>query len=44
MLFGPVGTGGGTVKLCPPLCLTEAQLAEGLDVLEAAFDSGCGGA
>ena len=42
MLFGPVGTGGGTVKLCPPLCLTEAQLREGLDVLEEAFDAVCG--
>ncbi|MGY8639563.1 MAG: aspartate aminotransferase family protein [Verrucomicrobiales bacterium] len=38
MVFGPVGMGGGTVKLCPPLCITEEQLEEGLDVLEAAFD------
>ncbi len=43
MLFGPVGTGGGTVKLCPPLNITEAQLAEGLDVLEEAFDAVCVG-
>ncbi len=43
MLFGPVGTGGGTVKLCPPLCIDEAQLREGLDVLEEAFDAVCGG-
>jgi len=34
LLFGPVGLGGGTVKLCPPLCITEEQLREGLDVLE----------
>ncbi len=43
MLFGPVGTGGGTVKLCPPLCVSEDQLLEGLDVLEAAFDEVCSG-
>lgn len=42
MLFGPVGTGGGTVKLCPPLCIDESQLTEGLDVLEEAFDAVCG--
>jgi 4-aminobutyrate aminotransferase-like enzyme len=39
MLFGPVGLGGGTVKLCPPLCITEEQVEEGLDVLEEAFDA-----
>ncbi|NOY00460.1 MAG: aspartate aminotransferase family protein [Verrucomicrobia bacterium] len=42
MMFGPVGQGGGTVKLCPPLCITEEQLIEGLDVLEEAFDAVCG--
>lgn len=41
MMFGPVGMGGGTVKLCPPLCITEEQLIEGLDVLEEAFDAVC---
>ena len=43
MMFGPVGMGGGTVKICPPLCITEEQLTEGLDVLEDAFDAVCGG-
>ena len=43
MLFGPVGLGGGTVKLSPPLCITEEQLREGLDVLEEAFDAVCSG-
>ena len=43
MMFGPVGTGGGTVKLCPPLCITPEQLAEGLDVLEETFDAVCVG-
>ncbi|HRX55119.1 MAG TPA: aspartate aminotransferase family protein [Verrucomicrobiales bacterium] len=37
MLFGPVGQGGGTVKLCPPLCITDEQLEEGLAVLEESF-------
>lgn len=41
MLFGPVGTGGGTVKLCPPLSITLEQLEEGLDVLETSFDAIC---
>lgn len=41
MMFGPVGMGGGTVKLCPPLCINEEQLIEGLDVLEEAFDAVC---
>lgn len=39
MLFAPVGTGGGTVKLAPPLNITEAQLIEGLDILEEAFQT-----
>ena len=43
MMFGPVGMGGGTVKLCPPMCITPEQLAEGLDVLEEAFDAVCVG-
>ena len=43
LLFGPVGMGGGTVKLCPPLMITEEQLVEGLDVLEEAFEVCCGG-
>ena len=43
MLFGPVGSGGGTVKLCPPLSMTPEQVEEGLDVLEAAFDAICVG-
>ncbi|MEM7012521.1 MAG: aspartate aminotransferase family protein, partial [Verrucomicrobiota bacterium] len=42
MMFGPVGLGGGSVKLCPPLCITEEELNEGLDVLEEAFDAICG--
>jgi len=29
------------VKLSPPLCITEEQLREGLEVLEEAFDAVC---
>ena len=38
LMFGPVGNGGGSVKLAPPLCITQEQLVEGLDVLEEAFE------
>lgn len=37
MLFAPVGNGGASVKLSPPLSIDEPQLNEGFDVLEAAF-------
>lgn len=43
MLFAPVGMGGGTVKLCPPLNITEEQLQEGMEVLGAAFEASCVG-
>jgi hypothetical protein len=29
--------------LCPPLCISEEEFGEGLDVLEEAFDAVCGG-
>ncbi len=38
LMFGPVGNGGGSVKLAPPLTITKEQLIEGLNVLEEAFD------
>lgn len=38
LMFSPVGFGGGTIKLCPPLSITEEALREGLDVLAEAFD------
>ena len=34
LLFTPVGFGGASVKICPPLCITEEALQEGLAVLE----------
>jgi len=37
MLFNPVGYGGATIKICPPLCTTEDPLREALGVLEEAI-------
>ena len=37
LMFSPVGFGGGTVKISPPLVITEAALRESLAVLEEAF-------
>ena len=36
-MFAPVGYGGGTVKICPPLVITEAALRESLEVFAEAF-------
>ena len=38
MLFGPVGFGGASVKLSPPLVIEEDALAEAMQVLEDAFE------
>ena len=43
LLFAPVGTGGGSVKLAPPLVINRSQLEEGLDVLAAAMAAVLGG-
>lgn len=37
LMFSPVGFGGGTVKISPPLIITEEALNESCDVLEEAF-------
>ncbi len=37
MLFAPVGVGGATIKLCPPLCIPEDALVEGIATLAEAF-------
>ncbi len=37
LLFSPVGFGGGTIKICPPLVINEEALRESLDVFETAF-------
>jgi len=36
LMFAPVGYGGATVKICPPLSITEAALRESLDAFEEA--------
>jgi 4-aminobutyrate aminotransferase-like enzyme len=37
LLFSPVGFGGGTVKICPPLVINEEALRESIAVLEESF-------
>ena len=37
LMFSPVGFGGGTVKISPPLVISEEALEESLGVLEEAF-------
>lgn len=35
LTFSPVGPGGGTIKINPPLCITREALDEALDVFDA---------
>lgn len=37
MLFAPVGYRGASVKICPPLCIEEEPLREGIAVMEEAI-------
>jgi len=37
LMFSPVGFGGGTIKICPPLTITREVLEESLDAFEEAF-------
>ncbi len=37
LMFSPVGPGGGTVKIAPPLTITEEAILESAGVLEEAF-------
>ena len=37
LMFSPVGLGGGTVKISPPLVINEAAIVESVGVLEEAF-------
>ena len=37
LMFAPVGYGGGTVKICPPLVITEPALRESIQVFAEAF-------
>ena len=36
LMFSPVGLGGGTVKICPPLVINEEAMNESLDAFEEA--------
>jgi len=37
LMFSPVGTGGATVKIAPPLVVTEDAVREGVEVLDEAI-------
>lgn len=37
LMFSPVGYGGGTIKICPPLVITEAAIDDSFGALEEAF-------
>jgi len=37
LMFSPVGHGGATIKICPPLVITEAAIDESVAALEEAF-------
>ncbi|MFT4688404.1 MAG: 4-aminobutyrate aminotransferase-like enzyme [Limisphaerales bacterium] len=39
LFFAPAGAWGQTIKLCPPLTITEEALTEGLDVLAEAVNT-----
>ncbi len=41
LMFAPVGFGGGTVKIAPPLVITEEAILESAAVLEEAFEAQC---
>jgi 4-aminobutyrate aminotransferase-like enzyme len=38
LMFSPVGFGGGTVKICPPLVINEAAVRESLSAFEESLD------
>jgi 4-aminobutyrate aminotransferase-like enzyme len=43
MLFAPVGTGGGAIKINPPLTITNEAFREGLEVVSDAVKAFCAG-
>lgn len=43
LMFAPVGFGGATVKIAPPLVITEEAILESAAVLEEAFGEAIGG-
>ncbi len=38
LFFAPVGFGGATIKICPPIVITEEAIMEGLQVIDEAFE------
>ncbi len=38
LMFAPVGSGGGCIKIAPPLCTTKDALLEGIKVFEEVVD------
>lgn len=38
LMFSPVGFGGATVKICPPLCINEEATTEAVHVLEQCIE------
>jgi 4-aminobutyrate aminotransferase/diaminobutyrate-pyruvate transaminase/4-aminobutyrate aminotransferase/(S)-3-amino-2-methylpropionate transaminase len=38
LMFAPVGFGGATVKICPPLCINEEATVEAVHVLEECIE------
>jgi len=38
LFFAPVGFGGATIKICPPLVITEEAIMDGLQVIDEAFE------
>ena len=38
MLFAPVGSGGATIKICPPLIIDEEAVEDGITALREAFE------
>ncbi len=43
LMFSPVGLGGGTVKICPPLVINEEAMNESLNAFEEAVKEAIGG-
>ncbi len=41
LMFSPVGHGGGTIKISPPLVITEAAILDSVSALEEAFVEIC---
>jgi 4-aminobutyrate aminotransferase/diaminobutyrate-pyruvate transaminase/4-aminobutyrate aminotransferase/(S)-3-amino-2-methylpropionate transaminase len=42
LMFSPVGYEGGTIKICPPLVITEAAILDSVAALEEAFAEAVG--